>query len=228
MSEEHKQLFTDRFGVRPVTSYASTEAPTLVTRQDEGDEGGVDDLGRPLPHIAVDIRDAEDRVLPTGETGEICFGPTVEGPWAGVYRTLLGYWNRPEETAETLRHGVVHSGDVGRLNEDGTLVLVDRRSQLIIRGGSNIYPAEIERVLAGHPGVADCCVVGRPDVRYGEVVVAAVQRAPGVAVSAAELQALCREQVASYKVPEEIRLFDSLPRGPLGKVARREVAGLLA
>jgi acyl-CoA synthetase (AMP-forming)/AMP-acid ligase II len=224
MSEDLKRLFTERFGVRPVTSYASTEAPTLVTRQDEGQVFDEGNLGPPLPHIEVSVRDDGGAVLAPGQTGEICFGPTSTGPWAGVYRTMLGYYGRPEESAEALRDGVVHSGDIGRLNADGTLVLVDRRSQLIIRGGSNIYPAEIERVLVLDPRVADCCVVGRPDPRWGEVVVAVVQTAPGAEVTAAELTALCRQHVAAYKVPEEIRITEALPRGPLGKVSRRDVA----
>ncbi len=227
MSEDLKRLFTERFGVRPVTSYASTEGPTLVTRQDEGQVFDEGNLGPPLPHIDVTVRDDAGAVVASGGTGEICFGPTSGGPWAGVYRTMLGYYGRPEESAEALRDGVVHSGDIGRLNPDGTLVLVDRRSQLIIRGGSNIYPAELERVLVLDPRVADCCVVGRPDPRWGEVVVAVVQRAPGAEVTVDELIGLCRQHVAAYKVPEEIRVVDALPRGPLGKVSRRDVAELI-
>jgi fatty-acyl-CoA synthase len=137
---------------------------------------------------------------------------------------MLGYYGRPIESAEALRDGVVHSGDIGRLNPDGSLVLVDRRSQLIIRGGSNIYPAEIERVLALDARVVDSCVVGRPDPRWGEVVVAVVQLADDAEVTEAELVALCRTHVASYKVPGEIRFTEALPRGPLGKIAREEVA----
>ena len=224
MSEDLKKLFTERFGVRPATSYALTEGPTLVTRQDEGDDYPEGNLGPPLPHIDVTIRDERGAAVPQGATGEICFGPTSRGPWAGVYRTMLGYFGRPDESAETLRDGVVHSGDVGRLEPDGSLVLVDRRSQLIIRGGSNIYPAEIERVLALDPRVVESCVVGQPDARWGEVVVAVVQLAEGAAASEEDLLALCRSQVASFKVPAEIRFTDALPRGPLGKVARAEVA----
>jgi acyl-CoA synthetase (AMP-forming)/AMP-acid ligase II len=227
MSADLERLFTDRFGVRPATSYALTEGPTLVTRQDEGHDYPEGNLGPPLPHVEITIRDERGRVLPPGETGEICFGPTSEGPWAGVYRTMLGYYGRPVESAESLRDGVVHSGDVGRLEADGSLVLVDRRSQLIIRGGSNISPAEIERVLALDPRVVDSCVVGRPEPRWGEVVVAVVQVADGAEVTEAELLELCRTQVATFKVPAEIRFTDALPRGPLGKVARAEVAELV-
>jgi long-chain acyl-CoA synthetase len=224
MSEDLKRLFTERFGVRPATSYALTEAPTLVTRQDEGQEYPEGNLGPPLPHIEITIRDERGSVLPPGKTGEICFGPTFHGAWAGVYRTMLGYYGRPIESAEALHDGVVHSGDVGRLDPDGSLVLVDRRSQVIIRGGSNIYPAEIERVLALDARIVDSCVVGRPDPRWGEVVVAVVELADDSKVTDSELVALCRTQLASYKVPAEIRFTKALPRGPLGKIAREEVA----
>lgn len=228
MSEELKELFTRRFGVRPVTSYASTEAPTLVTRQDETDDDKTPgDLGRPLPHLEVSIRDELGHVLGLGETGEICFGPTAEGPWAGVYRTMLGYWQLPEETAATLRDGVVHSGDVGRLTPDGRLVMVDRKSQLIIRGGSNIYPAEVERVLMADPGVIDCCVVGRSDERLGEVVVAVVEAAKDGPPDLDRLRALCGESLATFKQPAEIIVVDALPRTPLGKVARSVVRKLV-
>jgi long-chain acyl-CoA synthetase len=224
MSEDLKRLFTKRFGIRPATSYALTEGPTLVTRQDEGHEYPEGNLGPPLPHIDITIRDDRGSVLPPGKTGEICFGPTSRVPWAGVYRTMLGYYGRPIDSAEGRRDGVVHSGDIGRLEPDGSLVLVDRRSELIIRGGSNIYPAEIERVLALDARVVDSCVVGRPDPRWGEVVVAVVQVADGAEVTEAELVALCRTQVAAYKVPAEICFTEALPRGPLGKIARGEVA----
>ncbi|HEY1281856.1 MAG TPA: AMP-binding protein [Acidimicrobiales bacterium] len=227
MSADLKRLFTERFGVRPATSYALTEGPTLVTRQDEGHDYPEGNLGPPLPHIEITIRDERGGLLAPGEAGEICFGPTSHGPWAGVYRTMLGYYGRPGESGESLRDGVVHSGDVGYLEPDGTLVLVDRRSQLIIRGGSNIYPAEIERVLALDPRVVDSCVVGRADPRWGEVVVAVVEVADGAEVTEAELLELCRTHVATFKTPAEIRFTDALPRGPLGKVARTEVAELV-
>jgi acyl-CoA synthetase (AMP-forming)/AMP-acid ligase II len=227
MPEETKRLFVERFGVRPVTSYALTEGPTLVTRQNPEDVPVEGSCGRPLPHIKVEIRDDDDRPVAVGEPGEICFGPVTEGEWAGVYRTMLGYWGRREETARALRGGMVHSGDIGRIDASGEVFLVDRRSQLIIRGGSNIYPAEIERVLGRDPRVAECCVVGRPDQRYGEVVVAFVQPAAGVVLAEEDCRALCLGALARYKVPSEFRFVEALPRGPLGKVARAEVQRLV-
>ncbi|HET6965132.1 MAG TPA: class I adenylate-forming enzyme family protein [Acidimicrobiales bacterium] len=226
MAEEIKRLFTERFGVRPVTSYASTEAPTLVTRQDEDAAPVEGSCGPPLPHIELKILDDDDREVAVGEAGEVSFGPKREGEWAGVYRTMLGYWERPEETARTLRGGLVHSGDIGRIDEYGELHLLERRSQLIIRGGSNIYPAEVERVLRRDPRVVDCCVVGRPDERYGEVVVAFVEAAPESGLAVPDLLRLCEGNLARYKVPSEIRIVGQLPRGPLGKVSRADVKRL--
>src|SRR5437588_12672950 len=123
---------------------------------------------------------------------------------------------------------MVHSGDIGPIDQHGELFLIERRSQLIIRGGSNIYPAEIERVLRRDPRVADCCVVGRPDDRYGELVIAFVQVAPGSDLTADDLRRLCEPNLARYKVPSEFHLVSELPRGPLGKVSRADVKQMAA
>lgn len=223
MAESVKLLFEERFGVKPATSYALTEGPTLVTRQDLSLPIIEGSCGRPLPHIQVDVLDDADRPVPAGEVGEICFGPRRDGPWAGAYRTMLGYWGRPDLTADTLRGGMVHSGDLGRFDADGELFIVERRSQLIIRGGNNIYPAEIERVLAADSRVAECCVVGRSDDRLGEVVVAFVQLASGIETSAEELLVLCKANLASYKIPDEFCFVSTFPRTPLGKISRSQV-----
>ena len=223
MPETVKLLFEERFGVKPATSYALTEGPTLVTRQDPDRPVIEGSCGRPLPHVEVQVLDDEDQPVPVGEVGEICFGPRRDGPWAGVYRTMLGYWGLPELSAETLRGGIVHSGDLGRFDADGELYIVERRSQLIIRGGNNIYPAEIERVLGADSRVAECCVVGRSDDRLGEVVVAFVQPANGVEVAAEDLLSLCRTNLAAFKVPSEICFVEAFPRSPLGKIARSQV-----
>ena len=223
MPESVKLLFEERFGVKPATSLGITEGPTLVARQDPDRPIIEGSCGRALPHIDVQVLDDDDRPVPVGEVGEICFGPRRDGPWAGVYRTMLGYWGRPELSAETLRGGMVHSGDLGRLDADGELYIVERRSQMIIRGGNNIYPAEIERVLGADSRVAECCVVGRPDNRLGEVVVAFVQPAAGVELAVDDLLALCRDNLAPYKIPSEICFVDAFPRSPLGKIARTQV-----
>lgn len=226
MPESVKLLFEERFGAKPATSYALTEGPTLVARQDPNRPIIEGSCGRPLPHIEVQVLDDHDQPVPTGEVGEICFGPRSDGPWARVYRPMLGYWGRPELSAETLRGGMVHSGDLGRFDSAGELHIVERRSQLIIRGGNNIYPAEIERVLGADTRVAECCAVGRPDTRLGETVVAFVQPAPGADITADDLLSLCRANLAPYKVPDDLRFVEAFPRTPLGKIARSQVAAM--
>jgi acyl-CoA synthetase (AMP-forming)/AMP-acid ligase II len=223
MPEAVKTRFQQRFGFRPATSFALTEGPNQVARQEVGDPSAEGSCGRPLPHIEVAVLDERGQPCPPDVVGEICFGPKQSGPWAGVYRTMLGYWGQPDETARALRDGRVHSGDMGRFDADGQLFIVDRKKELIIRGGSNIYPAEIERVLLADPRVAECVVVPKPDEKYGELLVACVQPVEEGAVAAAELLALCASQLASYKVPSEIRFVTSFPRSALGKIARARV-----
>ncbi len=226
MPESVKLLFEERFGVKPATSLGITEGPTLVIRQDPDRPIIEGSCGQALPHIEVKVLDDDDRPVPVGEVGEICFGPRRDGPWAGVYRTMLGYWGRPELSAETLRGGMVHSGDLGRFDADGELYIVERRSQMIIRGGNNIYPAEIERVLGADPRVAECCVVSRPDPRLGETVVAFVQPAAGANVGVEDLLSLCRANLAPYKIPDDVRFVEAFPRSPLGKIARAQVQAM--
>jgi acyl-CoA synthetase (AMP-forming)/AMP-acid ligase II len=141
---------------------------------------------------------------------------------------MLGYWNRPDATREALRGGFYHSGDLGLLDAQGTLFIRGRRNDLILRGGANVYPAEVERVLQADPRVAACAVLGVPDPRLGQRVVAAVQLEPGAAVVAEELLAACRANLARYKVPEQIVFLESLPRNAMAKVVKRDLESLFA
>jgi acyl-CoA synthetase (AMP-forming)/AMP-acid ligase II len=141
---------------------------------------------------------------------------------------MLGYWNRPEATAEALRGGVYRSGDLGLLDATGTLFLRGRRSELILRGGANVYPAEVERALAEVPGVAGCAVLGIPDARLGQRVVAAVELAPGAALDAEAILAALRPNLARYKLPERIAIVAALPRNAMRKVRKHELAALFA
>ncbi len=221
--EEFRALYRERFGSDVAIGYGMTEAPTAVTRA-EGEPSPIAGLcGRALPQIEITIRAEHGGVLPTGEEGEICVGPARAGDWAGAYTPMLGYWNRPDATAEALAGGVYHSGDIGVLEPDGTLFIRGRRNELILRGGANVYPAEVERVLLEHPAVAEVAVLGVPDRRLGERVVAAVRLEAGAQASDAALREHCRTSLARYKVPDAIARVDSLPRNAMSKVLKREL-----
>ena len=133
---------------------------------------------------------------------------------------MLGYWNRPEASAIALRGGLLHTGDIGMLDADGNLFIKDRKNDLIIRGGANVYPAEVERVLHDDPRARACAVIGQPDDRLGERVVAFVELVEGATVAAEELRAHCRANLAGYKVPEEITFVDGFDRTPMGKIRK--------
>ena len=137
---------------------------------------------------------------------------------------MLGYWNKPEQTADALRHGWYHSGDLGCMNAQGYIFLVDRAKDMIISGGENVYSTEVEEVLYKHPAVLEAAVFGVPDARWGEAVHAVVVPRPGHEVDAVSLIAFCHERIASYKVPKQIDLRrDSLPKSGPGKVLKREL-----
>ena len=144
---------------------------------------------------------------------------------------MLGYFDQPDATAEAIDDlGLLHTGDVGRFLDDGSLEVVGRRNDLVIRGGANVYPAEVERVLSQHADVAEACVLGLPDERLGEIVVAAVRLRAGAAQDEGSLRALLGEHLARYKVPSRFVFVDDFPRNPMGKIAkpalRRMVEGL--
>ena len=221
---EMMALYRERFGRNVNIGYGMTEAPTAVTAG-EGFDGAPPGLcGRPVEQCAIEVRDDEGRVLPPGEIGEICVRAAESGPFAGVYTPMLGYWRRPDATAEALRDGVYHTGDLGTFLEDGNLTIRGRRGELILRGGANVYPAEVERALAAHPDVAFAAVLGVADERLGQRVVAAVEAAEGAAAPDAEsLRRFCSERIARYKVPDRIEIVDELPRNAMGKVQKHRL-----
>lgn len=223
--DEIRALYRDRFGVELGFGYGLTEAPAGVCETDVEAPFIRGSCGTPYPHLSLTIRDSADKVLAPDEVGEVCVEPLSDGPWDGVYAPFLGYWLRPEATAQALRGGRLHTGDLGALDEQGRLTIKDRRNDLIIRGGANIYPAEVERVLAEEVGVAACAVVGRPDERLGEVAVAFVQPATGAQADAllARLQARCRENLARYKAPEAWIVVDAMPRNAMGKIVKGDL-----
>jgi acyl-CoA synthetase (AMP-forming)/AMP-acid ligase II len=175
-----------------------------------------DSVGRPAsPVMEVQIVDEDNQPVPTGSTGEICIkGPTV----------FKGYFNQPEATAAAIIDGWFHTGDVGRLDDEGYLYVVDRLKDVIIRGGENIYAAEIEAVLYEHPDVAEAAIVGIPDEKYGEAVGAFLKLHDGATVDADGIRQWVRDRLAAFKVPTLVEIRDeSLPRNATGKVLKREL-----
>ena len=170
--------------------------------------------GRPIAGTEIRIVDGDGRDLPAGEVGEVI----ARGP-----QLMQGYWDKPAETAATLAGGWLRTGDAGRLDDEGYLYICDRVKDMIISGGENIYPREIENVLFEHAAVADAAVIGIPDAKYGETVLAVVVRRAGTEVSADDIVAHCRRSLGGYKLPRRVEFVATLPRNPSGKVLKKEL-----
>ena len=156
--------------------------------------------------------DADDRDVPVGEIGEVvCGGPKI----------MAGYWRKPEVTAETLRGGWYHTGDMGYLDETGHLYLVDRKKDMIITGAENVYSVEVESVLSTHPSVLEVAVIGLPDEKWGEAVTGVVVPRPGQSVTPGDLIAHCRAQIGGYKIPRSVSFESEIPRTGSGKILKR-------
>lgn len=220
------RLFRERFGGEVIIGYGMTEAPTAVTWTDGSVPKGPGLCGLPVPQIEIQILNESGEVLPTGEVGEICVRPTRKGEFAGVYTPMLGYWGQPEASAKVLANGRYHTGDLGFLEADGNLYIRGRRNELILRGGANIYPAEIERVLGTHPEIEAVAVLGVPDERLGERVAVVVQRCPGSTLDEDTLKAYVGEELARYKTPEFVRFVDEMPRNAMNKIVKRKLRPL--
>jgi long-chain acyl-CoA synthetase len=224
--ESFRKLYRERFGRELGTGYGLTEAPTSVTSVDLDKPIIPGSSGPAAPHLQVSIQDEEGRLLAPGESGEVCVAGADAGEYAGLYTPMLGYWRRPEATEAALRGGWLHTGDVGRMDEEGNLFIEGRRNDVILRGGANVYPAEIERVLHLDDRVSACAVVGRSDERLGEIAVAVIQPAKGVTDTdglQAALQALCQENLARYKTPEAWLFVDDMPRNAMNKIVKAEL-----
>jgi long-chain acyl-CoA synthetase len=212
-----RERVQDRMGARIYEGYGCTEASAGVSacRPGANRPGSV---GKPLENMQIAILDDSGSPLPAGDNGEIC----VRGP-----AIMTGYWKSPEQSAEALAGGWLHTGDIGHLDPDGYLYVVDRKKDLIIRGGFNVFPRDVEDALLTHPEVISAAVVGRPDETHGEEVVALVALAPGSSVSPAELIAYSQTRLARDKYPREVRVVEAVPVTSVGKTDRKAVRQLL-
>lgn len=219
VSRELLQLSAERFQLRIIEGYGLTEGTCASTCNPLNGPHKLGSVGPVLPGQRIRLTDDDGNPVPTGERGEI----RVSGP-----NVMRGYLGRPDATAETIVDGWLRTGDVGVLDEDGYLRVVDRIKDMIIRGGENIYPKEIETHLATHPAVLEVAVVGAPHPTLGEVPTAYVVAKPGAAVSSAELLAHCATGLMKIKVPANVEIVESLPRNPVGKIDKPELRRRLA
>jgi long-chain acyl-CoA synthetase len=212
LPEDVMRTFEGKYRIEVLEGYGMTETASSCSFNRPGDRK-VLSIGKPLWGVTMRVADAAGRPLPPGRehVGEIL----IRG-----HNVMKGYLRRPEATAETLRDGWLHSGDLGYVDEDGFYFIVDRAKDLVIRGGYNVYPREIEEVLYAHPSILEAAVIGKPDERLGEEVVAVVALREGASASAEDIIAYTRERLAAYKYPREIRFMAELPKGPSGKILK--------
>ncbi len=203
----------ERFGIPVMEAYGMTENTGGISANTEKSRK-IGSVGRPFQEMEVRISDPNGEALPAGEIGDII----VKGDCV-----MKGYFNSPETTAETIKKGWLTTGDVGYLDEDGFLFIVDRKKELIIRGGVNIYPKELEHAIALHPSVDAVAVIPEPDDKYGQVAKACIVLKRGERASEEEIRAFCEERMASYKIPEQIVFREGFPRNAIGKVIKKNL-----
>ncbi|HVS69377.1 MAG TPA: class I adenylate-forming enzyme family protein [Mycobacteriales bacterium] len=221
--DELRVRFAEVYGLPIRATYGLTEAPTVVSIDPVGGERHPGASGRVLPHLWVQARRDDGTLLPRDAEGELCLSARTDGEWAGQWRPYLGVWHNGEVVDPPTMP--VATGDYGVVDADGWLTVLDRIKVLIVRGGANVYPAEVERVLLAQEGVGGAAVFGVPDERLGERVGALVELSGDVTVD--QLAAACREQLADYKVPERWAIVERLPRNAMGKVVRTGLVDLL-
>ena len=211
---EVMRCFESTFGCVILEGYGLSETSPVASFNHPDRVRKPGSIGTPVRGVELRLVDDKGADVPPGEVGEIA----IRG-----HNVMAGYWRRPEATAEAIPDGWFRSGDLARVDDDGYFFIVDRRKDLIIRGGYNVYPREIEEVLYEHPAVVEAAVVGIPDPTMGEEVGAAVVVRPGAGVTADDLREYVKGQVAAYKYPRRVWLLDALPKGPTGKVLKREI-----
>ena len=206
--------FEEAFGCKVLEGYGLSESSPVASFNHPDRERKPGSIGTPIDGVEMKVVDEDGKEVAQGEVGEI----VIRG-----HNVMKGYWNKADATAETIKDGWLYTGDMANVDEDGYFFIVDRKKDMIIRGGYNIYPREIEEILYEHPAVREAAVLGVPHDEYGEEVGAAVALKDGEEVSESELRDYVKEQVAAYKYPRQIWFVDDLPKGPTGKILKREI-----
>jgi long-chain acyl-CoA synthetase len=214
MPVEVMKEFESKYPVEILEGFGLSETSPVASFNMLGRPRKPGSIGYPVWGVEMCVMDENDQPLPDGERGEIC----IRG-----HNVMKGYWGRPDATKEAIRGGWFHSGDIGIRDEDGSYRIVDRLKDMIIRGGFNVYPREVEEVLYGHPAIIEAAVLGVPHESHGEEVKAVVVLGPGQELGADELIRYTKERVAAYKYPRIVEFVDALPKGPTGKILKREL-----
>lgn len=212
---EIARAFEERFGCTLLEGYGLTETTAMATFNDIDRGGKIGSTGAVVPRMRVEVRDADGAVCAPGVVGEVFIAGDM---------VFKGYWRNDEATAAALSHnGWFRTGDLGEIDVDGDLRIVDRVKDLIIRGGYNVYPGEVEEILYQHPDVVEAAVVGVPDSHYGEEVAAVVVLTPGATATHDDIESWCRERLSAYKIPRIVLFVDELPKGSTGKILKRNI-----
>jgi long-chain acyl-CoA synthetase len=206
--------FEEAFDCEVLEGYGLSETSPVACTNHPGRPRKAGSIGTPLEDVEMKVVDEDDSEVPQGEVGEI----VIRG-----HNVMKGYWQRPEATEETMRGGWFHSGDMARVDEDGYFFIVDRKKDLIIRGGYNVYPREVEEVLYEHPKIREAAVLGVPHDEWGEEIGAAIVPHEGEALAPEEVSGYVKERIAAYKYPRIVWFMEELPKGPTGKILKREI-----
>jgi len=214
MPEEVMRKFEEKFGCKVLEGYGLSETSPVASFNHPDKERKPGSIGTPIDGVEMKVVDDDGNEVDQGEVGEI----VIKG-----HNVMKGYWNRDEATAEAIKDGWFYSGDMAKVDEDGYFFIVDRKKDLIIRGGYNVYPREVEEVLYEHPAIEEAAVVGIPHDELGEEVGAAVVLKDGEDIDADAVKQFVKDEVAAYKYPRQVWFLDELPKGPTGKILKREI-----
>jgi len=214
LDEKTYYLFSKKFKIPLLEGYGLSEASPVVSLNPLNGIQKVGSVGLPFTGVEVKVVDSEERELPAGQVGELI----VRGP-----NVMRGYYNLPQETTEALKNGWLFTGDMARIDEDGYIYIVDRKKDMIISHGMNIYPAEIERVIMQHAKVKETAVLGRPDKHRGEIPVCFIILKEGAELTHKEIIDYCKDKLANYKIPHQVKFIDEFPRTPTGKILKKDL-----